>query len=156
MIEHCDRLDELFAGFTALTRRGSSLFLAVPGTPMTKFSEQRGGMIDMPPNHIGRWTPAALDIIARRHGWTVADCRLDPVETPKDRLRALQSSRFMREVQIPGTVSQIVSLCPEQGLRNALTMIVAQFYEHLFGEDYPLLSGPALSSTLWAHLVRAG
>lgn len=156
VVEHCDRLDELFAGFTALTRPGASLFLAVPGEPMTEFSERWGGMVDMPPNHIGRWTPAALDIIARRHGWTIADCRLDAAETPHGRIRELQSLRYMREIQIPGSVAQILVLCPEQGVRNALQIMIAQFYDHLLADARPRLSGPALATTLWAHLVRAG
>lgn len=156
VVEHCDRLDELFAGFAALTRPGGSLFLAVPGASFIEFAERFGGMIDMPPNHIGRWTPAALDIVARRHGWVVADCRLDPTETPRERLRALQSSRFMRESHIPGAVAQIISLCPEEGVRNGLMMMIAQFYEYLLNAGQDVVANRAFSTTLWAHLVRSG
>ncbi len=154
VIEHCARLDEIFAGFATLVRPGGSLFVAMPGTPMTELAERSGGVIDMPPNHIGRWTPAALDIMGRRHGWTVVECRLDPKETPADRLRFLQSSLFMREIQIPGSLAQAISVCPDTGLRESLIQMLASWYRYRLQGTAPHLASPVFSSTLWAHLVR--
>ncbi len=76
VVEHLDRLDELFAKLYQLLRDDGILFVAVPNPRRIAFNEKNGSLLDMPPNHIGQWTPQAFEIIGNRHR-----LRLDAIET---------------------------------------------------------------------------
>jgi 2-polyprenyl-3-methyl-5-hydroxy-6-metoxy-1,4-benzoquinol methylase len=76
VLEHMDGLDELFRRVAGLLRPGGQLFVSVPNTKRIRFNEMSGALLDMPPNHIGGWTPEAFGILGSRHG-----LRLDLNET---------------------------------------------------------------------------
>jgi len=80
-LEHMADLDQVFHLLKALLKPGGSVFLSVPNAAATQLQEQITGLWDMPPNHVGRWTPVAIARIAERHGFVVADIRLEPVRS---------------------------------------------------------------------------
>jgi len=78
VLEHMDDLDELFSGMRKLIRSGGKIFIAVPNPTRIEYQEKSGSLLDMPPNHIGRWTLQAFEVIAARHGFKVVDHQIEP------------------------------------------------------------------------------
>ena len=63
VVEHMDDLDGLFGRISQLLRNDGLLFIAVPNAGRVAFNEQNGSLLDTPPNHIGRWSPAAFQFL---------------------------------------------------------------------------------------------
>jgi len=87
VLEHMDDLDSLFGRLASLLRDGGLLFVAVPNPQRISFNERNGSLLDMPPNHIGRWSEHALKTIGNRFGF-----RLDVYEAAPFSLK-----RFIKE-----------------------------------------------------------
>ena len=67
VVEQMDGLDSLFARLFQLLRDDGLMFIAVPNPRCITFLEQNDSLLDIPPNHIGRWSPAAFQILGARH-----------------------------------------------------------------------------------------
>ena len=78
VFEHMDRVDDVFARLKYLLKAQGSVFIAVPNDIRTHYMEGHGSLIDMPPNHIGRWTKDAFDAVCRRHGLQLSICEREP------------------------------------------------------------------------------
>ena len=68
VLEHMDKLDALFQKLNWLMKQGGSLFIAVPNPRRTEFNELNGALLDMPPNHIGRWNKKCFEEIGKPDG----------------------------------------------------------------------------------------
>lgn len=79
VLEHLDGLDALLQRLDALLAPGGSVHIAVPNIERINYAEAHGGLLDMPPNHISRWTEGAFRALAARTGWTLCDWRVEPV-----------------------------------------------------------------------------
>jgi SAM-dependent methyltransferase len=77
VLEHLDRLDEVFSALRSLTAADGQLFIGVPNDASVTMQEELTGFWEMPPNHIGRWTRAAIESLAKRHGFAVLDHRYE-------------------------------------------------------------------------------
>ncbi|MDR3466830.1 MAG: class I SAM-dependent methyltransferase [Xanthobacteraceae bacterium] len=80
VIEHLDRIDELFERVRFLLKPGGSAFCAVPNVKRIAYQESHGSLLDMPPNHIGRWTPQAFREVSSRLGLRVAATEVEPLD----------------------------------------------------------------------------
>jgi SAM-dependent methyltransferase len=77
VLEHMDGLDVLFEKLNWLLKPGGSIFIAVPNQNMIEFNELNGALLDMPPNHIGRWNRICFEIIGSRHNLTLEDYQVE-------------------------------------------------------------------------------
>ena len=77
VLEHMDRLDVLFEKLNWLLKPGGSIFIAVPNQNMIEFNELNGALLDMPPNHIGRWNKECFKIIGNKHNLYIADYQIE-------------------------------------------------------------------------------
>ncbi len=68
VLEHIAAFDDMLADCCALLRSGGALVIGVPFGDATLVQEEITGCPDMPPNHINKWTPQALEIALRRAG----------------------------------------------------------------------------------------
>ncbi len=117
VLEHLDRLDEAMARLGRLARGRAALFVAVPNDHQVAFNEAHGALLDMPPNHLTRWTEAALRRLGARHGWRLAEHRVEP-EPFAARARRFLEYRFLRAAQRPGSVpNRIRRLAPSAARR---------------------------------------
>jgi 2-polyprenyl-3-methyl-5-hydroxy-6-metoxy-1,4-benzoquinol methylase len=73
VLEHMDGLHVLFEKLNWLLKPGGSIFIAVPNQNMIEFNELNGALLDMPPNHVGRWKRRCFEIIGSRHNLTLED-----------------------------------------------------------------------------------
>lgn len=77
VLEHMDRLEILFQKLNWLIKSGGSLFIAVPNPSRVEFNELNGALLEMPPNHIGRWNKKCFEIIGNRHGFHIEDYKIE-------------------------------------------------------------------------------
>lgn len=77
VLEHMDRLDILFQKLNWLMKTGGSLFIAVPNPQRIEFIELNGALLDMPPNHVGRWNRRCFEEIGNQNGFYVGDYKLE-------------------------------------------------------------------------------
>jgi 2-polyprenyl-3-methyl-5-hydroxy-6-metoxy-1,4-benzoquinol methylase len=119
VVEHMDRLDDLFHRIKYLLTDDGSAFIAVPNTIRTNFQEQTGSLIDMPPNHIGRWTPQAFSALAQRTGLKLVSTEIEPFSVAKFIMVDLKFSHFKR-AQDSGSIANRLRSLPASKARKLL------------------------------------
>lgn len=77
IIEHLDRTDDLFKKLLSITSENANIFIAVPNNLFIEFSEKNGSLLDMPPNHIGRYNKKCFEIIATKYNLEIADYKIE-------------------------------------------------------------------------------
>jgi SAM-dependent methyltransferase len=77
VLEHMDRLDVLFQKLNWLMKNGGRLFIAVPNAGRIEFNELNGALLDMPPNHVGRWNKKCFEILGKRNGFLIEDYQIE-------------------------------------------------------------------------------
>ena len=98
VLEHMDRLDVLFEKLNWLLKPGGSIFIAVPNQNMIKFNELNGALLDMPPNHIGRWNKECFKTIGSRHNLHLADYQVEDTALASMAMQFI-NYRFLRNSQ---------------------------------------------------------
>lgn len=103
VLEHMDDLDTLFSKLNSLIDLGGHLFIAVPNNDRIAFNENNGALLDMPPNHIGRWNRVSFRIIGERHGFRLEEHKIEPfVKAPS--VNQLVLYRYARAAQFAGSI----------------------------------------------------
>jgi 2-polyprenyl-3-methyl-5-hydroxy-6-metoxy-1,4-benzoquinol methylase len=123
-LEHMAGLDEIFALLRKLVKPGGSLFLSMPNAEATAFQEEVTGLWDMPPNHVGRWTPSAIKQASEGRGFVVADLRTEPIRTFATTWQLAVSSVNGRSYQ-PATLERRINSIASRPLRGVLKRILA-------------------------------
>ena len=77
VLEHMDKLDEIFTRLCQLLNQNGHLYLSVPNPNIINFSEQHESMLDMPPNHISRWSKEAFEAILERHNLRIEQYEIE-------------------------------------------------------------------------------
>ena len=153
VLEHMDRLDILFQTLAALLKENGSIFLAVPNNKRTEFNELNGGLLDMPPNHVGRWNKKCFEAIGERHGFSVIDHQVEPT-TWLSMAPQIANYRFLRRSQQGGTLENKM-----ERINNPMTHKAMK----LFGVGVnlalalPVLlqAGSPIGDSQWGHLKRS-
>lgn len=123
VVEHLDDLHSLFHCLQTLLNPSGNLFIAVPGSDHIRENELIGGLLDMPPNHTGRWTKKAFEHIAANHGLQV-DCWETGDRTLVGGVSLNLRYYFARRMQMEGTVASKVSAVPNRHVRRVLQGLV--------------------------------
>lgn len=154
VLEHMDRLQELFERLNLVTRNGANLFIAVPNSDRTDFNEANHSLIDMPPNHISRWSSQAFGALAQSAGWKVVKIDKEPMSFPAFIKQDLIYSH-MRRSQIPGSLSNRVRSRPRSNLRRLEEALVTLLYSPLrLGVWARALGRDDLGNSMLVHLQR--
>lgn len=124
VVEHMDRLDELFHRLAQLAKTGACVFIAVPNTAHTDYQETHDSLIDMPPNHVGRWTIEAFRRISSRHGFEVIAHETQPFNARLFIRHDLVFSHVRRAQDAPRSLSGRVRSLPRSPLRTVLEAAV--------------------------------
>jgi SAM-dependent methyltransferase len=155
VLEHLDRLPEVFARLAELTVPGGRVFIAVPNDGQISFNERHDLLLDMPPNHVGRWSRQSFETAADRYGWTLADHRIQPLRRRKALVK-YATYRVMRTGQNPATLSGRVRAIDNRRLRRLLSRPLAaaaaiRGLPHVLGIREPIQGGAQ-----WVEFVRTG
>jgi SAM-dependent methyltransferase len=151
ILEHLDDLHSLFAKLRALVKPGGNLFIAVPNDGRIEFNEKNGALLDMPPNHIGRWNRKCFELVCSRHGWRVIDHRRESGKL-LEVLKEYSVYRYRRQSQSSRRLASRVETIVSRPLRRSLQIPLVGF-EVL--RAFPLVWGSPLerlgnSQWVWA------
>ena len=150
VLEHMDRLAELFECLHRLGSNRSELYIAVPNDQYIDFIEGHGGLMDMPPNHIGRWNRKSFEELLS-FGWELVNHEYEP-----GNLRTLSSglatSRYFRKRQSAWSMASLADRLPAPRVRRAAQI-------GLVGLSLPRSIVSSWTSrseggSQWAHLRR--
>lgn len=149
VLEHLDNLDPLFVQLKTLLKTGGSLFIAVPNNARIEFNEQNGALLDMPPNHIGRWNRSCFEVIARNHGFTLAEHAVEEFK----RLPALYQFavyRTMKNAQRNGSLENL-AFSLKGRLPKAIAIRIMAVVNLMKGLPAILKMNSTLGDSQWAH-----
>lgn len=155
VFEHMDRVDDVFARLKYLLKAQGSVFIAVPNEIRTNYMECHGSLIDMPPNHIGRWTKEAFDAVCRRHGLRLTICEREPFNLLKFLKEDIVDS-FLRRAEKPGSVCEFVRGLPRgraQRIGQAV-LALALSPTRWPAWAYALRHSSTLGSALWVMIDK--
>jgi 2-polyprenyl-3-methyl-5-hydroxy-6-metoxy-1,4-benzoquinol methylase len=127
VIEHMDRLDTLFQSLNWLTKPQAKLFISVPNPKQIEFSELNGGLMDMPPNHIGRWNKECFEKIGKRWGWQVDKFEIEKTNFISKAV-LFYKYRFWRKSQESGTLANQISQIKNPHLNKLMRLAGIGFY----------------------------
>lgn len=118
VLEHRDRIEAVFRAIHAVLGERGKLFIAVPNAARIYFNEANGSLLDMPPNHISRWSPDNFAAAADRYGFRMIDSEVEPFDPAKFVKQDLIFS-FMRKAQKAGTLANYLYPKRKQPLGRA-------------------------------------
>jgi SAM-dependent methyltransferase len=78
VLEHMDDLDNAFKALQELGRDGSDLIISVPNGRLRIFYDRMGVHLDVPPVHVGRFTPHTFRYLADKYGWELKEASTEP------------------------------------------------------------------------------
>lgn len=154
VLEHLDQPDDVFAALTRLSTPDAHLFIAVPNERRIAYNEAHESLLDMPPNHVGRWTRAAFEAVAMRHPWRLVEHEVESGR-PKEQVIGHATYRYMRQRQRPGTLAHYVEHVKPRPLRRALQAAAAGLYALGSARAIAeLIRDPTLGDSQWVHFER--
>jgi SAM-dependent methyltransferase len=157
VVEHMDNLDAAFARLEYLLKPGGAIFVAVPNQFRTNYQEASGSMLDMPPNHIGRWTRKAFDAVAARAGLRVVAAEIEPFD-PKSFMLEDMSFSHVQRAQDPNSLAGKIRSLPRGKFRWYAEAALAALWTptRLPAWRRAFRDKENMGGALWVHLERAG
>ena len=140
VLEHLDNLDNVFNTFNLLIKPGGQLFIGVPNGEKIKFNELNDALLDMPPNHIGRFNKKTFDFLGKKFGWDIVDIAVESY-TPLDVMKTVmyyQSLQRAQQPDIPETISYKIK----------------RYLDIKYLRLKAILMHKRLGETLWVQLCR--
>jgi 2-polyprenyl-3-methyl-5-hydroxy-6-metoxy-1,4-benzoquinol methylase len=153
VIEHLDDLEVLFERLNNVTHKNSSLFISVPNPKLVEFAELNGGLLDMPPNHIGRWNLQCFEEIGERWGWKVENYEIEN-STFSAKASLFYKYRFWRKSQETGSLANRVLRIKNSQIRSVMKLVAVSFYALTALPELTALRSGDLGFSQWVHLMR--
>ena len=152
VLEHMDNLQALFAQLKTITREGAHLFIAVPNSARTAFNENNKSLLDMPPNHISRWSANAFKSLAEKSGLDLLAIAEEPMSF-FDFIKQDLIYSHMRRSQVPGSLSNRVRSKPRSRLRRMEEAFLTLLYSPTrFGTWAKAFGRKNLGNSILVHL----
>lgn len=153
VLEHMDRLSELFSKLRTLTSSKADLLIAVPNAKRNQFNERNGALLDMPPNHIGRWTESSFKVLAKREGWEMADFCEEPTN-PRQSWQMFSYYRYARASQLDNSLSARIRALPRTAFSRPLELAMVAAFAIRSVPLLPTLFSQGMGESVLAHLRR--
>lgn len=154
VLEHLDGLDDLFSRVNHLLTDNGSFFIAVPNFNRNTFNEENGSLLDMPPNHLGQWTPKALEIIGERHGFRVDATEFEPFSLGAFIKQDIIYS-YLRQAQRAGTIENWSYAHRSAKMGKWLgAAVAAALAPRRVGVWAKAAQTPDLGGSLWARFTK--
>jgi hypothetical protein len=155
VLEHMDRISDLFGKLRAITASHADLLIAVPNSRRNQFNEENGAVLDMPPNHIGRWTKSSFEALAKQEGWRL----IGYMEEPSNPIRSWQVFSiysYARASQFDGRLSSWVAGFPPSVFRRLCELAIVAAFAIRSVALLPTLLSPGMGESVFVHLRRQG
>lgn len=154
VLEHLDDARGLFARFAELGTEDVVVLAGVPAPRRMAFNEQHGSLLDMPPNHIGRWTPRALEKLAERTGWRLDEVAIEP-EGAGAKLAQFAKFGYLRAMQECGSMANRVERMDGGAVQTlARAGLAAAYTARRLPAALKLASDTSLGNVMWMRLSR--
>lgn len=85
ILEHLAEPAQLFEAARSATSDNAEMWVSVPSNLRPSRLFKKKDFLDQPPHHMTRWTPEALRLIGKTHGWEMVECTYEPLAL-KDKL----------------------------------------------------------------------
>ena len=140
VLEHMDELDDTFKTFNFVSKPNGHLFIGVPNGMKIKFNELNGALLDMPPNHIGRYNKTSFEYLGNKYGWKIEDIAVQAF-TPMDVMKTVMYYRSLKERQLPP-------------VKVTSWYRIKQYLQIKYIRLQSFLMYKKLGETLWVHYVK--
>lgn len=153
VLEHMDQLDLLFEKLKLISTRGADVFIAVPNPKTIQFSELNGGLLDMPPNHIGRWNRKCFESIGGRWGFSIEGHAIED-EHVLSIAKTFLTYRFLRESQQHASLANRIRTMKNRSWRRAMQVLGVAINSITALPSLCRIRSD-LGMSQWVHLVKA-
>lgn len=150
-LEHMDRIDENFDAIRRLGTLRAHVFISAPYGPSVDAEERAIGFTEMPPQHIGRWDLPAIQAVAGRHSFEIAEWELEPRWARVSDALLLAGYRTNSRAANPATLEAHVQAISFLPARRLLKRIVATRWLPTMWRHAKTMLG----HNQWVHLVKA-
>jgi 2-polyprenyl-3-methyl-5-hydroxy-6-metoxy-1,4-benzoquinol methylase len=99
VLEHLDQLDKLFETFEYISRPNCHIYVAVPNGNRIVFNEKNKSLLDLPPNHIGRYNSQSIEQLAQRFGWTLSEFKIQEQTSQEILTEMLYNRSLQRKIE---------------------------------------------------------
>ncbi|AMR31829.1 hypothetical protein A0256_10550 [Mucilaginibacter sp. PAMC 26640] len=140
VLEHLDRMEDTFATFNSIIKPGGHLFIGVPNSARIAFNERNGALLDLPPNHIGRFNEASFRILGDKFGWQIAEIGVEPT-TPLAIMKGIMYYRSLQSAQVPP-------------VKKSLFYKIRLYFQIKSMRVQALLKRKSLGESLWVHYQK--
>ncbi|MFD2864285.1 class I SAM-dependent methyltransferase [Mucilaginibacter antarcticus] len=141
VLEHMDDLDTIFKTFNWVLKPNGRVFIGVPNADKIKFNELNNALLDMPPNHIGRYSDKTFKFLAGKWGFNITETAIEPY-TPLDVMKTVMYYQSLQRRQLPPVA-------------NTLWYRVNEYIRIKYLRLQAALWHKKLGETLWLQLTKA-
>ena len=152
VLEHMDRLDVLFQKLNWIMQKGGSLFIAVPNQRRIEFNELNGALLDMPPNHIGRWNEECFQEIGKQNGFHIEGYQVER-SSFSARVKQFITYRYLWKSQQSGSFENYVQRIKNRSLLRTFQMIGVAV-NLIMATPAFTRNGFREGNSQWVHLTR--
>ena len=154
VLEHMDDIHQLFRVLNNCTNPCARIFVAVPNETRMAFNELNGSLLDLSPNHVGRWTTRAFVVLAEKHGWRIENHEIES-ESIVAKSKQYVKYRYMREMQRRGSFANRAEQIQSVKARMILRVLIAGIYTAAkLPSLIKLLAGRGLGNSQWVQMVK--
>lgn len=154
VLEHMDRLNDLFKQLNLLTNNNAHLFISVPNSDLIAFNELNGMLLDMPPNHIGRWNSEGFNRIGKEFGWSVKEHLNEPLSI-KNIIKQQINYRYLKVSQDPSSIANKIERIRCNKIRFPLRILITGIYSLTrLNIIYKAIANKNHGDSQWVHLVK--
>ncbi len=122
VLEHLDDIHNLVARLKNLLSINGEILIAVPNDKIIEFNELNGALLDMPPNHIGRWSKKTFIKYCDLNNISLLDHKVEPFSF-KRFLLMFYSYRFLRKAQKQNSIAAYIKYKLNKNLTSIFIII---------------------------------
>ena len=122
VLEHLDNIHKLIDRLKNLLSKDGVILIAVPNEKIIKFNELNGALLDMPPNHIGRWSKKTFIKYCDINNLNLLEHKVEPFSL-KNFLLMFFSYRFLRKAQYQNSIAAYIRYKSNKNLKTIFTII---------------------------------
>ena len=122
VLEHLDNIHKLVDRLKKLLSKNGELIIAVPNERIIEFNELNGALLDMPPNHIGRWSKKTFIKYCSINNINLLEHKVEPFSLNKFLLMFF-SYRFLRKSQKQNSIAAYIKYKLNKKLVPIFTII---------------------------------
>lgn len=107
VLEHLDDIHNLMNKLKLLLTKNGKILIAVPNEKIIEFNELNGALLDMPPNHVGRWSKISFKKFCEINNMTLVKHSVEPFSI-KNAIFMIFSYRFLKRSQKNNTLEAFI------------------------------------------------